>query len=136
MAVIVPFFFFLLVLLSGCSGPIDTGPGLGTISNQFSEAMRWQDYVGAGRSLQKDVRGAFLEQFQRDEDLHVVESRIISIELNTETGTAEADYRLKFYRLPSLRVQKWQWLQHWQLSRQKALKSNTWLIVNAPPPLP
>lgn len=129
-------FACLLMFLSACSGPLDTGPGLPAISKQFSEAMRWQDYIGAGFSLHEDVRGAFLDQFQQEVDVRVVESRIVSIELDAATKTAEADYRLEFYRLPSMRVKEWQWNQQWQLQQQKSLKSAVWQIVNPPPPLP
>ena len=128
--------FLALLFLPGCTKPIDTGPGLAVIGEQFSEAMRWQDYIGAANFLQQDVRTAFLAQFEQDEDLHVVESRIVSVEFNTDDGTATADYRLQFYRLPSMRVKKWQWSQRWQLSRQKMLETNSWQIVNSPPALP
>lgn len=129
-------FLAALLFLSACTGPMDTGPGLPAISSQFSEAMRWQDYLGAGNYLQTDIRSAFLDQFEQDEDLHVIESRIVSVELNAETGMVEADYRLEYYRLPSMRVKKWQWSQQWQLQSQKGLKSGIWLITNPPPPLP
>lgn len=130
------FFSLSLLFLSACAGALDVGPGLDVIGGQFREAMRWQDYVGAGRHLQQDVRADFVDQFQAEEDLHVVESRLASIELRPETGSAEAVYQLEFYRLPSTRVKKWQWTQQWQFYRQKSLKSGTWKIVNSPPPLP
>ncbi len=126
----------LLFSLLACSGPIDVGPGLAKVSHQFSEAMRWRDYLGAAHFLQQDLRSTFLEQFQRDEDLYIVESRIININLNKADGTAEADYLLEYYRLPSSRVKKWRWLQQWQLCRGKITQPGIWQIINAPPPLP
>lgn len=124
-----------LLVLPACTGPLDTGPGLDVISDGFCAAMRWRDFIGAGNYLKEDVRNDFLDQFQQDEDLHVVDSRIEQIKLNSETGIAEADYRLEYYRLPSMRVKKWQWTQQWQLISQEALKASVWQIINRPPPL-
>jgi hypothetical protein len=126
----------LLLCLSACGAAFDEGPGLADVGEHFSEAMRWQDYVGAGSHLDKAVRGEFLDRFQQDEDLRVVESRIFSVELNPETESAKVDYRMEYYRLPSMRVKKWQWTQEWQLQQKKALKSGVWQIVNSPPEVP
>ena len=106
------FFLFLLLLsLTACSGTFDQKPELTDLGEHFSEAMRWQDYIGAGRHLQEAVRRQFLDQFQLDEDLRIVESQVLDVELNEEVGTAEVDYRMQYYRLPSMRVKKWQWRQ-------------------------
>ncbi len=129
-------FLAALLLLPACAGTLDTGPGLPVISNQFSEAMRWQDYIGAGNFLGSDVRSEFLNQFQQDEDLRVVESRIVSVGLKSDADIVVADYELEYYRLPSMRVKKWHWAQEWQLQSQKGLKTGVWLITNSPPPLP
>lgn len=125
-----------LFFVVACAGSFDAGKDMTAFGDQFSEAMRWQDYLGAANLLHADVRKDFLDQFQQDDDLRVVESRIVSIDLNAEIKVATADFRLEFYRLPSMRVKKWQWSQEWQLQQQKGFKSPVWLIVNPPPPLP
>ncbi len=123
-------------LLAACIGPVDTGPGLPKIIQRFSESMRWQDYPGAAMYLQQQVRDAFLEQFKEDADLHVVDSRIMSVDLHEDKGWADAEYVLEYYRLPSTRIKKWSWTQHWRLVQEEMMKSGVWLIENAPPPLP
>lgn len=135
MRLVVPLLGVLFFVVA-CAGSFDPGQEMPAFGDQFSEAMRWQDYLGAANFMHADVRQAFLDQFQQEEDLRVVESRIVSIDLSAETGSAKADYRLEFYRLPSMRVQKWQWSQEWQPQQQKALKSAVWQIVAPPPPLP
>ena len=126
----------LASLLTACLGVIDLSPGLDKISQGFSEAMRWQDYPNAANYLQPAVRGAFLKQFEEDEDLHVVGSRILSI--NMHQGGLEADtvYLFEYYRLPSSRIKKWRWEQQWRLVQEKATKPGVWLIENEPPVLP
>ena len=126
----------LLCFLSACLAPIDVGPGLAKISQEFSESMRWQDYPSAAAYLQQDIRDAFLKQFREDEDLHVVDSRILSVDLHKNEGWADAEYVLEYYRLPSTRIKKWRWEQHWRLIKEKLTKPGVWLIENAPPAFP
>ena len=128
--------FSLLMVLSACAASFDRGPNLVDVGGHFSEAMRWQDYIGAGNHLHPDVRDEFLDQFQPDEDLRVVESQIFKVDLHPEAASADVEYRMEYYRLPSMRVKKWQWTQEWQLQQEKALKSGVWLIVNSPPEVP
>ncbi|WP_321367073.1 hypothetical protein [uncultured Desulfuromusa sp.] len=127
---------FLCPLLSACLGPVDMGPGLDKISFGFSESMRWRDYPGAATYVHPDVRENFLEQFKEDEDLHVVESSILSVAMDASAKRANVVYVMKYYRLPSTRIEKWRWEQQWQLIQEKVAKPGVWLIENAPPTLP
>jgi hypothetical protein len=112
------------------------GPGLDKISFGFSESMRWQDFSGAAVYVHPDVRGFFLDQFQEDEDLHIVESQVLSIDMTVGKGQANAVYEMEYYRLPSSRIKKWQWQQQWRLVQEKMTKPGVWLIENEPPVLP
>ena len=127
---------FLCLLLTGCLGTVDVGPGLDKISLGFSESMRWRDYPNAAGYVHPDVRGAFLMQFQEDEDLHVVDSRISSVDMYQGEGRADAVYVMEYYRLPSSRIKKWRWEQQWRLVQEKVTKPGVWLIENEPPVLP
>ncbi len=126
----------LCLLLSACLGTVDMGPGLDKISAGFSESMRWQDFPGAAVYVHPDVRAAFLDQFQKDEDLHIVESQILSIDMTGGKGQASAVYEMEYYRLPSSRIKKWQWQQQWRFVQEKMTKPGVWLIENEPPALP
>lgn len=126
----------LLVLLFGCAKPMAPSSDLLGTSKHFSQAMRWRDYIGAGRHLRENVRNELFAIFQDDEDLRIVDSVIFSIDLADDGKSAKVDYRMQYYRLPSLRVKKWQWLQEWHLERNKIMKSDLWLISNSPPPAP
>ncbi|MEA3544378.1 MAG: hypothetical protein U9R69_04050 [Thermodesulfobacteriota bacterium] len=125
----------LCLLLTACLGSVDVGPGLDKISQGFSESMRWSDYPNAATYVLRDVRGAFLKQFTEDEKLHIVDSRILSVNLN-QPGVADVVYILEYYRLPSSRVKKWRWEQRWRLIQEKLTKPGVWLIENEPPALP
>ncbi|MBN1958712.1 MAG: hypothetical protein JXQ81_00110 [Desulfuromonadales bacterium] len=131
-----PGLILLLLVLTACLGPIDAGPGLPKTSQGFSEAMRWRDFQNAALYLQPELRDVFLDQFKQDDDLHIVDSRILKVDLHDNEGWAEAEYVMEYYRLPSSRVQKWQWSQRWRLVQQKMTKPGVWLIENAPPALP
>jgi len=134
------FYFILLVFLPficSCIGPADTGPGLGESGQGFSEAMRWHDFAGATLLLSPEIRGEFLTRFPLDnDDLKVVGSRIESVEVGSDKNSADAVYVLEYYQLPSSRVNKWRWLQHWQKFQEKLTKPGVWLITNAPPSFP
>jgi len=130
------FLILLCPLLSACLGTVDMGPGLDKVSLGFSESMRWRDYAGAAVYVHPDVRDAFLDQFQVDDDLHVVDSQILSLDMTAGEGLANAVYEMEYYRLPSSRIKKWQWQQQWQLVQEKVTKPGVWLIKNEPPALP
>lgn len=134
-------FSALMIILSGillcaCLGPVDVNPGLPKTSQGFSESMRWKDFQNAALYLQPAVRDLFLEQFKEDEDLHVVDSRILKVDLHADEGWAEAEYMMEYYRLPSSQVKKWRWEQRWSLVQEKVTKPGVWLIEDAPPKLP
>ncbi len=129
--------FVLLVLaLSACLGLTDSGIGLPKTSEGFGESMRWKDFQTASIYMKADVRDRFLEQFVEDEDLFIVESRVVKVDLHEEEGRADVVYQMQYYRLPSSAIKKWNWTQHWTLERGKATKPGVWLIENEPPQLP
>ncbi|MDA3903453.1 MAG: hypothetical protein PF441_08415 [Desulfuromusa sp.] len=126
----------LCPLLTACLGSVDVGPGLDKISRGFSESMRWSDFPNAATYVHLDVRDAFLEQFQEDEDLHIVDSHILSVNIHQHGGQADAVYVMEYYRLPSSQIKKWRWQQRWRLIQVKVTKPGAWLIENEPPALP
>lgn len=128
--------FFLLTLSACVGGANNPGGDLYEQSKHFSEAMRWGDYIGAGSHLQPEVREELLAMFQDNEDLRAVASSVYSIDLEPGADAADVEYRLEYYRLPSMRVKKWAWRQQWKLQHNKGIKSGLWLIVNSPPPIP
>lgn len=130
------FVLLLGFLLSACLGATDMGTPLPQTSDRFSESMRWSDYLTAGIYLKAEARELFLEQFVEDEDLHVVDSRVVKVDLNEVEGRADVVYQMDYYRLPSSSIKKWRWTQHWVYSREKMTKPGVWLIENGPPKLP
>ncbi len=125
------------LLFCACAGPVEVGPGLPKTVKGFSEALRWRDFQTAALYLQPHAREVFLAAFSRDdEDLHIVDSRILKVDLHDGEGWAEADYQMEYYRLPSSQVKKWRWRQRWVLVREKMTKPGYWLIENPPPALP
>ena len=100
--------FLLLLGLTGCAMPSSFGPDLKTTSNNFCEAMRWRDFIGAANFLEPTARDEFLQQFQ-DDNLFVVESRAVAVQVAASTESASADYLLEYYLLPSNQIKKWRW---------------------------
>jgi hypothetical protein len=129
------YFLSLLLCLTACTMPGNFGPDLETTSASFCEAMRWRDFLGAANFLEPSVRETFLQQFQ-NENLFVVESRIIEVQVAASAESATADYLLEYYLLPSNQIKKWHWQQQWQLSEKKSTTARVWRIENAPPAFP
>ncbi len=129
------YFLTLLVLLNACAMPANFGPDLEQSSSNFSEAMRWRDYVGAAYFLEVAARDNFLQQFQND-NLFVGDSRITGMTLEESLDSATADYLLEYYLLPSNQIRKWHWRQQWQLPEKKTASASFWRIVNPPPTFP
>jgi len=127
----------LLAVLCSCVGPFENGPGLQESSARFGEAMRWRDFAGAALFVDPAVQEEFFARFPQDDaDLQVVGSRFESLDVDKEQQSAAASYVLEYYRLPSSRVKKLRWLQHWRQYRDNRLEPGLWLIQNAPPPWP
>ena len=131
--------FLLLLLtplLAACAGSTSGGATPDKPSEGFSESMRWADFSGAAAFVAPEVRDAFLEQFQEDDDLHIVDSSVSSVGVGQDPKQVEVLYVMEYYRLPSSRIKKWRWKQQWRLIKDEASKSEIWLIDNKPPPLP
>jgi hypothetical protein len=126
---------FLALILSGClsMNDYDATEDLWSRTSTFCEAMRWKDFQAASHFLTADVKEQFLEQFDEDDMLHIVDSSINKLELAEGLDSAEAEYVLEYYRLPSSRVKKWTWTQQWALIEKN---EQTWQIENAPSELP
>ena len=127
----------VFLMLTGCAALTGTKTAsLPQITDRFAEAMRWKDWHGAARFVEPEQRDAFLEQFKEDPDLHVVDSHIRNIQPGAEEGIAEVVYLLKYYRLPSTRIDEWIWTQQWRQQSSRFYEEGVWLISNPPPPLP
>ncbi len=132
------FFILLFVLpfLTACLGSSAAGTTPDKPSEGFSESMRWGDYSGAADYVAPSVRDAFLEQFQEDDDLHVVDSSVSKIDVGKDPNRVVAYYVMEYYHLPSSQIKKWRWKQQWRLIVDEESKDEVWLIDNKPPTLP
>ncbi len=124
------------LLLAGCAGSMQMGPSLEEVTQGFSEAMRWGDFPNAAVFIDPAVRGDFEDKFGEDDDLRVVDSRIMSINLLPDGKRAEVTYQLEYYHLPSSRIKKWRWKQRWEMEGKEAADPGVWLIKNGPPEIP
>ena len=127
---------FLTPLLAACLGSSSADSTPEKPSEGFSEAMRWSDFPGAAVHMAPGARDAFLEQFQEDDDLHVVDSSVTSIAGGSDSKQIDVIYVMEYYHLPSSQIKKWRWTQHWRLIQDETSKSEAWLIDNEPPHLP
>ncbi len=126
----------LTPLLAACAGSPSAGATPDKPSEGFSESMRWSDFPGAAAYMAPDVRDAFLDQFNEDDDLHIVDSSVTSIAGGPDSKQIDVIYVMEYYHLPSSQIKKWRWTQHWRLIVDEASKSEAWLIDNEPPTLP
>lgn len=126
----------LSVLLSACAKPVELGSSFGKMSNHFVESVRWQDFQGASKFMVEDERDAFLQQFPRNKDLHMVDVRFEQVALNEEAGEAETVLFLEYYLLPSVTVKEWRWTQQWQRTDGTFPQEAFWMIQAPPPTFP
>ena len=126
----------LTLLLTACLSALQPAAKQDKVSEGFSEAMRWSDFQGAAAYVNLRVRGAFMEQFPEDDDLHIVDSSISSVELGQDEERVDVVYVMEYYHLPSSKIKKWRWTQQWRLIKKNDSDSGAWLIDNEPPPLP
>jgi hypothetical protein len=126
----------LLLLVSACTRPIELGSDFVTMSEHFAEAMRWQDFPGASRFLGTAEREAFLDQFPRNKDLHMVEVSFEEVDLNQAEGRAEAVLLVEYYLLPSVTVREWRWPQQWRRMETSSGGGSMWMIQSPPPAFP
>lgn len=126
----------LTLLLTACLSSFKPAAKQDKVSEGFSEAMRWSDFQGAAAYVNLRVRGAFMEQFPEDDDLHIVDSSISSVELGQDEERVDVVYVMEYYHLPSSKIKKWRWTQQWRLIKKNDSDSGAWLIDNEPPPLP
>ena len=124
-------------LLTACSGAMQMGgPDLEELARGFSESMRWHDFSNAAAYLDPEVRPAFEEKFIEDDDLRIVGSRVLSVNIFPDGEQADIVYVLEYYHLPSNQIKKWRWKQHWELGSKRVIKPGIWMIKNEPPGLP
>jgi hypothetical protein len=124
------------VMLSSCAKPVELASNFEKMSGHFVNAMRWQDFQGAAKFLVEDQREAFLQQFPRSKDLHVVDARFERIARNEEAGEAETVLFIEYYLLPSVTITEWSWTQQWQRMDGSFTQEDIWLIQTSPPVFP
>ena len=112
------------------------GPDLEEIAQGFSESMRWHDFPNAAAYLEPEAQLDFEEKFIEDDDLRIVDSRILSVNILPDGEQADIVYLLEYYHLPSSRIKKWRWKQRWELGSERATSPGIWMIKNEPPELP
>lgn len=132
------------VLLSAClsSADLDFSPDFKEVSDLFVQAVRWQDFQGASKLIAADERDAFLEEFHRDKDLHMVDVQFERVDLNEEAGEAEAVLFVEYYLLPSPSLKEWRWTQQWRRAEiedpegKDEPKLGPWQVASPPPAFP
>lgn len=124
------------ILLCSCVPPVDLGPDFDELSSYFIQSVRWQDFQGASKFLSEDERDAFLKQFPRNKDLHMVDVIFERIDLDEELGEAETVMFVEYYMLPSATVKEWRWTQQWRRLEGEFPKGGLWQIESPPPAFP
>lgn len=125
-----------LLLVFGCTPPLQLGPDFVKQSEYFAEAMRWKDFRTAARFLPSAEQEFFLEQFHRDKDLHMVDVRFEEVDLDPAAGSAQAVLLVEYYLLPSATVREWRWTQQWVRTDAPKSGGTVWQIETSPPAFP
>ena len=126
----------LSILMCACTKPVELGPGFSELSGHFVQSVRWQDFQGASKFVSEDQRDAFLEQFPRNKDLHMVDVRFERVALDEGEGEAETILYVEYYMLPSPEVREWRWTQQWQRLGGEFPNAGLWQIQTPPPTFP
>lgn len=126
----------LPVLVCACANSIELGPDFREMSEHFVKSVRWQDFQGASKFVVEDQRDAFLGQFHRNKDLHMVDVRFERVALDEEGGEAETLLFVEYYLLPSPAVREWRWNQQWRRLDGEFPNGDLWQIQTPPPAFP
>lgn len=108
----VPIFALLLLglLLAGCgfysslTEPEKQRRAFETVTDHFTQRLRWQDYAAAAESIEASGRKAFLDSLSEDADLKITDVRQENLVIDESGTRAEGELVIEYYRLPSLAV--------------------------------
>jgi len=130
--------WLVLVLMvgAGCAAKKQPSPvDLKKTAEHFSQRMRWQDYRQAAAFLPTEEREAFVAEWKASKDLHVVGSRIESIEmLDAESGSVVMV--IEYYMLPSNAVRETESKQEWRYRPGERFERGFWELVAGMPKAP
>lgn len=123
------------LLAGGCSSKPSPATSLVKVSKQFSERIRWQDFNTAAAFVNVDERKDFLANWKETKDLHVVGTKIDTIEM-VDAETAEVTMTVDYYILPSATVKQIETRQEWLYREGGSFELGTWELVSGMPMLP
>lgn len=119
-----------IFLLSSCGMIVQPAQEFETASRDYLQRLRWMDIAGASRHHSKEYREPFRQQFGELEDLHVVDVRLESVDLQEKAGRAETSIILEYYLLPSATVKRTRIQQEWSCLGGDRYNPGVWLIVS------
>lgn len=126
----------LVVLLSSCGMALQPENSLLDARSDFAQRLRWHDCNGAARYLAPEVKEAFLEGCQDNDDLRYVHVELQSLDFGENQRQAEGSMQLEYYRLPSVVVKKHSLRQQWSYFKGEGMKQGVWQITSPFPELP
>lgn len=123
------------ILLGGCSWMAVPRVDVANAERDFSTRLRWLDFPGAARHLRPEDQGAFREQFDALDGLHITDTRFVSRE---ELDPEHVDSRLEidYYRLPSVTVKTRQLNLTWEYIDLGMWQKGYWRISTPFPEFP
>ncbi len=131
-----PAIFLLLLILPACAKKVDLGPGYQKTSKQFLQALRWKDYRRAGTYLKEGEGQKLVAHFEELSDLQIAEAEYRYSQLDEKTQSAKSGLVLRYFRLPSTRIEEWSWEIDWELLPADSQQLGTWQIRSAPEDYP
>lgn len=123
-------------LLSSCGMIVRPGQEFETASRDYVQRLRWMDSAGASRHHSEEYRETFRQHLMELKDLHIVDVRLESVDMQEAEGRAETAIVLEYYLLPSATVKQFRMNQEWAYLGADRYHPGVWRIISPFPVFP
>ena len=126
----------LLLLTTACTMLPSHKDDFTKKNEDFMTRVRWLDFPGASLHFEKEHRQELVERFEEIDDLKVTSFSMARADIDVPGEKVTVHYRLEYYRLPSVTVNKKKFSLTWE---QPAIDSSGiayWRITEPFPELP
>lgn len=126
----------LLLSLAACAALIAPQKQLDKAFSDYSQRLRWRDYVGVATYLPPEHRAAFLDHFTGLDDLNIVDVTLEAIDYREGEARATTSASVEYYLLPSLAVKKTRLRQEWLYEGGDRYHVGIWRLADPFPVFP
>jgi hypothetical protein len=116
---------FLLLSFAACAPPSGPAEELDRAVAAYNDHLRWARFDKASAFIKLPKRPRFMELYEPSEEtLHIEDIEVKNVDLQGKK--AKVVVQARFYKSPSVTLQKKRWVQLWQRD------DDAWWVVSPP----